>query len=308
MISSSSPGDPSPQPQNRWKNLAGLVGGIFLGGVFLLAAWGKSLTPGAFVEQIQLEGLDVLLPAATLALLSLALEAGLGLALVLGIRRIWVLAPTSFLVAFFVFLNARNYYLVSKGLRDPEAACGCFGKLIERTAAEAFWQDLFLLVIPLLVALWGRARQSQSLPRVRLSLAAVAAAVAVGLAWNNPDLHFAGAAAQIAAQAAEESFLQTSDYVVLVDDEQIARAQVYYSEGSAALLIVVPRLSFPVLLDPRAGAVKRLAPEGLHKKDDGRIELVPKARPQPLGKFEMKADGIVFSAAGRKVELKSGTW
>jgi uncharacterized membrane protein YphA (DoxX/SURF4 family) len=164
----------------------GTAAGIFLGAVLLVAVWAKALDPAAFAEQIRIEGLDALLSAPAVALLALALEAGLGLALVLGVRRPWVLVPAALLVAFFVFLTGRAWWMSAHGLREAES-CGCFGNLVQRTPAQAFWQDLLLLVPALLLSFAGRERSAR-FPAVRAAVAA-AATVAVALfAWKAPEL------------------------------------------------------------------------------------------------------------------------
>src|SRR5512134_3046016 len=94
----------TPRPRLHW---LGTAAGVFLGAVLLVAVWAKALDPSAFAEQIRVEGLDVLLSAEAVALVALALEAGIGLALALGIRRLWVLVPAALLVAFFTFLTGR---------------------------------------------------------------------------------------------------------------------------------------------------------------------------------------------------------
>src|SRR6185503_18282754 len=104
--------------------------------------------------QIQTEGLAFLLSAQSVALLALALEVGLGLALLLGVRRLWVLVPAALLVAFFLFLTGRAYWRSAHGL-EVDAGCGCFGNLVERSPAEAFYQDLLMLVPALLLAFVG---------------------------------------------------------------------------------------------------------------------------------------------------------
>src|SRR4030095_4470812 len=141
----------------------GSFAGAFLGGVLLFAVWTKVLDPASFAEQIHVEGLDFALPAQGVALIALALETGLGLALLLGLRRSWVLVPAALLVAFFLSLTGRAWWLAAHGLR-ADASCGCFGNLIQRTPAEAFWQDLSLLVPPLLLAFLGRDRSASRFP------------------------------------------------------------------------------------------------------------------------------------------------
>ena len=171
-----------------WRVRRGLsmLGGAFLGVVLLFSTWAKAIDPSAFITQISTEGLDFLLPAVAVAVIALALEAGLGLLLVLGVRRLWNLVPTAGLVAFFVFLTARTYWKDANGLLEEEASCGCFGKLVERTPAEAFWQDLWMLVPPLALAfLW---RSAATWPKFRAAAAIVLIAFTAGLAWKAPDL------------------------------------------------------------------------------------------------------------------------
>lgn len=166
----------------------GTAGGVVLGLVLLVAAWAKALDPLAFAEQIGAEGLAVGLPAGTVALIALALEVGLGIALVLGLRRPWVLIPATLLVAFFLFLTGRAYWRDLQGIAPPDAAgCGCFGNLVQRSPAEAFWQDLALLVPPLLLAWLGR-RGGRTFPPVRTAVVAVLTLAALGFAWKSPDL------------------------------------------------------------------------------------------------------------------------
>lgn len=174
------------RPSLHWRTWLGTIGGAFLGLVLLVAVWAKALDPAAFAEQIRIEGLDVLLSAQAVALIALALEAGIGLALVLGVRRLWVLVPAALLVAFFVFLTGRAWWLSAHGLREAES-CGCFGNLVQRTPAEAFWQDLLLLVPALLLAFVGRPRSAR-FPTARIALAAVATVAVALFAWKSPEL------------------------------------------------------------------------------------------------------------------------
>jgi uncharacterized membrane protein YphA (DoxX/SURF4 family) len=175
------------RPRLAW---LGTAGGVFLGAVLLVAVWAKALDPAAFAEQIRIEGLDFLLSAQAVALIALALEAGLGLALLLGVRRLWVLVPAALLVAFFLFLTGRAWWMSAHGLREAEA-CGCFGNLVQRTPEEAFWQDLLLLVPALLLSFVGRGgqnRRSARFPTARVAAAAVAAVATALFAWRAPEL------------------------------------------------------------------------------------------------------------------------
>ena len=139
--------------------MLGYAGALVLGASLLVAAYAKSIDPNAFAEQIRAEGLDVGLSASTLALCGIAVEVALGALLVLGVRRLWVLVPAALLVGFFLFLTGRGYWRFVHGTLPADASCGCFGNLIERTPAEAFWQDAALLLPALALAFVGRSRR-----------------------------------------------------------------------------------------------------------------------------------------------------
>lgn len=164
----------------------GYAGGAFLGLVFLVAVWAKVFDPASFAETIRAEGLDFLLPAFAVAVLALALEAGIGTALVLGLRRKWILWPTAALVLFFLFLTGRTYWQSLHGTLPPDTGCGCFGNLVQRTPAQAFWQDLGLMVPALLVAFLGRGPSRPAL--VRGAIVGLVVAATIGLAWKAPSL------------------------------------------------------------------------------------------------------------------------
>lgn len=168
----------TPSLRDGVRSGAGWLGAILLGLVLLVAVAAKSLDPLAFAEQIASEGLGFGAPFA-MAVFALALEAGLGVALLLGVRRPIVLVPATLMVLFFLFLTGRAWYLDARGLLPEGTLCGCFGNLVDRTPKQAFWSDLVMLVPALGLAWVGRERQPGS-PRVRLALAAVAA-IGVGI-------------------------------------------------------------------------------------------------------------------------------
>lgn len=170
-----------------WRYWVGTAGGFVLGVVLLVAAWAKALDPASFAELIHNEGLDLVWSAQTWSLVMIVAEVALGLALVLNLRRWWVLLPAAAMVALFVFLNARTYWQFSQGLLDETSSCGCFGNLLARTPGEAFWQDLVMLVPPLLLAFVGRPA-SISLERLRIGVVAVVSLVSAWFVWKAPEL------------------------------------------------------------------------------------------------------------------------
>src|SRR5258706_1672244 len=175
---------PSSHPIWWW---LGTFGGAFLGCVLLVAVWAKALDPAAFMEQIHTQGLDGFLPAQAVALIALAMEAAFGFALLLGVRRLWVLVPATLLVGFFLSLTGRSWWLAAHGLRSESASCGCFGNLVQRTPSAAFWQDLALLVPALVLAYVGRERAPR-FPLLRTAVAVVGAVVVALFAWKSPAL------------------------------------------------------------------------------------------------------------------------
>lgn len=193
------------QSTSKWGWL-GFTGAVILGLVFLVAAIPKALDPLAFAEQIRFEGLDFALPADFLAWLVIVAEACLGFALVVGLRRRWVLIPTGLLVVFFVFLTARAYLRFVNGDLDGASACGCFGNLVERSPAEAFWQDLLLLVPPFVLAAfvgkgYGVEGKSWRIPVVGVATLGVAV-----LAWASPRLPLDDAATRLGIGKPIDSF------------------------------------------------------------------------------------------------------
>lgn len=171
-----------------WAKTVGTAAAVFLGLVFLVAAWAKAVDPEAFTEQIRVEGLDFFGLAALVAYTAIAIEIALGMALALGIRRRWVLIPTVLLVLFFLFLTGRAYWRFEHGLIDEGESCGCFGNLVNRTPAQAFWQDLLLLGIPAILAFVGRSGDGKSFPKKRVLVAAAATVVGVIFALKAPSL------------------------------------------------------------------------------------------------------------------------
>ncbi|MCY3591436.1 MAG: hypothetical protein OXH32_07395 [Acidobacteria bacterium] len=168
--------------------VVGWAGGAFLGAVLVFGGVVKALDPQAFVKLIEIEGLDFLLPAVVVTAIALALEMGLGSALILGLRRMWVLGPSALLVAFFLFLTGRAYYRDLRGIAtEDEAGCGCFGNLVERTPAEAFWQDLALMVPALALAFLGR-RAAGGAPWIRLAVVGTLTVGLLAFARAAPDL------------------------------------------------------------------------------------------------------------------------
>lgn len=226
------PSEPPGVPPG-WPAVVGRLAALFLGGVLVLALYGKTLDPAAFVELIEYEGLDFLLPATWVAAIGLGLEAVLGFALLFGLRHLRVLIPTTGLVAFFVFLTARTYLRHLTGQHEDTGSCGCFGNIIERTPAEAFWQDVFLLVPPLLLTFVGRPALPMPRERLRWGLTFGLSAAVLGLAWLAPGLPLDDMATKLHPDA------KVADLCAGSDDTKLCLPDVIPEIGEGRHLVVL---------------------------------------------------------------------
>lgn len=224
----------------------GVAGAIVLGGVLLFASYAKAMDPEAFAEQIVAEGIAPLSLSFAAALVALALEVGLGAALLLGIRRLWVLLPTAALVAFFIFLTGRAWYNAAHGTGEV-MHCGCFGNLVDRTPAEAFWQDLVLLVPALVLCFLGRGEGAPP-PWRRLAVTAVVTVGVVAFAAVAPRLPLDDLATRLRPGAAVAGICTGAD------EDRLCLDAVASELESGRHLVVIADLEDPTLL----AAVPRL--------------------------------------------------
>jgi hypothetical protein len=289
----------------RIRKVLSLVGALFLGGILVVATFGKVLDPILLVQEIRNEGLDIIFSANTVTLIALALEMGLGMALLLGMRSLWVLIPSSLLVAFFMFLTGKNYWLVVTGQRDESFDCGCFGVFMERSTTEAFWQDLFLLVPALLLAFLDRKALFAPLSRwktvvsVLCALAVIFVTVfMVGLPVELEDVGDQG------EQVSENEFARTGQFLVHLDGVPDDEAQVFESALTLEFILISPKLEEAVVIDVKTssfGTVPRNAvPEG-----DDSITLNRSAELAPQGSFSVGSDGLSFEFEGHEIQLKT---
>lgn len=283
----------------NWKRRIGTAAGMLLGLVLIVAAVGKAMDPILFAQQLRNEGLVGILSANTMMLIALGLEMGLGAALLLGIRHRWVLFPTAILVSFFLFLTGRNFLLILLGHRDPSYECGCFGVLFERTGTEAFWQDLLILLAPLLLAYWKRPTNA-SFPAVRAVSALVAAGAiifyTVGVVGLPPSEH------THEGMTAAASFQPAEEYLLFIDGEARHDDRVYQSEN-LELLIVSPELHQAVLLDIRTGKVSLAAHEAVRAESGG--SEIERDQFREAGSFTVGLEGLTLEILDHRLELRN---
>jgi uncharacterized membrane protein YphA (DoxX/SURF4 family) len=283
--------DPVPRPRLWW---VGTIAGAVLGIVLLVAVWAKAVDPASFAEQIRTEKLDFVLSAPAIALLALALETGLGLALLLGVRRNWVLVPATLLVAFFLFLTGRSWWLSAHGLRDEAASCGCFGNLVQRTPAEAFWQDLLLLVPPLLLAFVGRGsreRRGPLFPPVRTAVVALCTIAVVLFAWKAPELPLDNVATRL------RPGVEVGDLCAGSGKQAVCLTTVAGGLAEGDNLVVMANLD-----DPALGAAVDALNAAARNPDGPKVWLLSAATPEQVTTFNFTM-GPVFKLVETPPEL-----
>jgi uncharacterized membrane protein YphA (DoxX/SURF4 family) len=287
------PSSPAARPRFWW---VGTIAGAVLGVVLLVAVWAKALDPAAFAEQIRTEKLDVLFSAGTVALIALALEAGLGIALLLGVRRLWVLVPAVLLMAFFLFLTGRAWWLSAHGLRDAAASCGCFGNLTQRSPAEAFWEDLLLFVPPLLLAFVGRWKRAPLFPPLRTAAIAVVTAAVLVFAWKAPELPLDDLATRL------HPGVQVKNLCAGGGQEAVCLSTVAAGLEQGDNLVVIADLSNTGnAVPPLASTVEAL--NNLARNPDGpKVWLLSAATPEQLTAFNWTM-GPVFQVVEAPPEL-----
>lgn len=97
-------------------------------------------------------------------------------------------------------------------------------------------------------------------------------------------------------------FQQTGDFILLVNGQADAKAQVYVNRSLPAYLILPTTLT-PVLLTPRAGSVETVQMLKISKKSDGTLDLLADAVLKPQGKFTLAGERVDFTSEGRKMSL-----
>lgn len=150
------------------RELLGYSAAFLVGAALLVAAWSKSADPQGFATQMIRDGMAPAWGGMFLALAVVALEWGLGVALVIGLRRPLVLGVSTLLMA--AFLGIAVFELVFPP-EDP-SSCGCFGNFVQQDPVQHATTNGVLFLLSLLAWL-GRS----SAPGRKRWIASIAAAV-----------------------------------------------------------------------------------------------------------------------------------
>jgi thiol-disulfide isomerase/thioredoxin len=112
------------------------------------------------------------------------------------------------------------------------------------------------------------------------------------------------AGARQAADPQLSDFQQIGTYALEIDGKDAPKAEIYKSDRSAAILVMVSDLPSPVLLNPGTFNVETINLMKVAKQPDGSIDLLPNPALQPQGNFEVDGERVVFGADGHRLALK----
>jgi len=115
------------------------------------------------------------------------------------------------------------------------------------------------------------------------------------------------ATSAMARQAADpqlSDFQQIGTYALEIDGKEVPKAEIYKSDRSAAILVMVSDLPSPVLLNPGSFDVETVNLMKVAKQADGSIDLLANPGLQPQGTFQVDGEKVVFAADGHRLALK----
>lgn len=97
-------------------------------------------------------------------------------------------------------------------------------------------------------------------------------------------------------------FQRTGEFILLVNGQADAKAEVYVNRNIPAYLILPTALS-PILLTPRTSQVETVQMLKVARKPDGTVDLLSDAAMKPQGKFQLVGERVDFTSEGKKVSL-----
>lgn len=98
-------------------------------------------------------------------------------------------------------------------------------------------------------------------------------------------------------------FQRSGDYILMVNGQADAKAEIYINQGIPAYLILPTAVPSPILLTPRAGTVETVQLMKVARQKDGTVDILADAALRPQGKFKLTADRVEFTSEGKKVSL-----
>ena len=144
-----------------FKSFLTRIAQVLVGGLFIFSGLVKMNDPVGFSFKLEeyfseeVLNLPIFEPLALpLAIILVAVEVLLGLALLLGLWKRAVLLLLSGMIGFFTFLTFWSAYF------NQVTDCGCFGDAIPLTPWESFYKDVVLCVL-IIILWWGKKQSGQ---------------------------------------------------------------------------------------------------------------------------------------------------
>jgi uncharacterized membrane protein YphA (DoxX/SURF4 family) len=165
----------------RFRLVAGHLGRITLGLIFLVAGALKVIDPVEFARQMSEYGIIGRGLSDLGAPILIAFELTLALALIVGVRPRRTALVACGLLVFFI---AAEGYGLSQGRTE---ACGCFGAHVQRTPQQVIVEDLLFIGLALL-SLWGLRHWRGASRRRAAVVVAAGGLLALSAAIASPSL------------------------------------------------------------------------------------------------------------------------
>ncbi|MCH5373883.1 MAG: hypothetical protein JJ992_07905, partial [Planctomycetes bacterium] len=219
--------------------------------------------------------------------------------------NLWVLVPSSGLVVFFLFLTGRTYWMVVTGQQDDSYDCGCFGVFLQRTATQAFWQDLFLLVPPLLMAYADRSARHRPARRWKLGISGAATAALLVYAVAVAGISTGPTPELEVVNPDSDAFRPSNQFVLVVDGTEDPEGKIFESDATLEFLLISKLIPTPVMLNVHGSKVYQLENLPPPAGPSAELTLPKNIERREVGNFEVSGEGLKFEFDGHLVLLRS---
>jgi thiol-disulfide isomerase/thioredoxin len=92
-------------------------------------------------------------------------------------------------------------------------------------------------------------------------------------------------------------------YELELDGKVVSDVKMYHSPEAAAVMVITPRLPYPIAIVPRNKTIQRLDPAELKDEPLGSVLWTPAATPKAVGTFELVEEKPIFELDGKKIRF-----
>lgn len=114
--------------------------------------------------------------------------------------------------------------------------------------------------------------------------------------------------APLVAQPAMTGFVPIDKFTFAVGGVEDPEAEIFQSQSAGAYLVVTKLVESPILIQARSADVATVNLMKVDRQSDGNLSVLADAALASLGKFTIAGEGISFSIAGDKAELRNKPW